>query len=571
MLFTITMTYTPATDLGYLLHKHPARVQTFDLSFGQAHVFYPGADPERCTAALLLDIDPFGLVRNRRAPASHDFLLQPYVNDRPYVASSFLSVAIADVFGTALSGRCQARPELAATPLPLQARLAVLPCSGGESVLRRLFEPLGYFVTAEQHPLDARVPEWGDSGYFTVTLTGTLRLCDLLSHVYVLVPVLDDEKHYWIGDDEVAKLLRYGEGWLARHPERELIARRYLKHQRSLTDAALAQLADEDDADRDATDAQGGDAEDTVEASIGLQHQRLEAVLAALHARGVSRVLDLGCGNGTLVRLLLRDSHITEVVGMDVARRHLDRAAGRWRIDEWPPATSYRRRLDIYQWETIRDNYVGGTQAALDHVMREFRPDGSGQLLLWDGPPGTGKTSALRALIWQWRAWCAAEYIVDPEVLFGAQLSYLVSVLLHDNDDEGSSDEGEESQHPSRLLILEDSGEFLTMDAKERTGQALSRFLNVVDGLIGQGLRLLVLVTSNEALGKLHPAVSRPGRCVQKIRFQPFPPMEATAWLARHGEMRPMGEASCTLAELYTRLHGEEEGEQRPAVGFVQP
>jgi hypothetical protein len=233
--------------------------------------------------------------------------------------------------------------------------------------------------------------------------------------------------------------------------------------------------------------------------------------------------------------------------------------------------TSYRRRLEAYQWETTRDNYVGATQAALDHLMRTFRPDGSGQLLLWDGPPGTGKTSALRALIWQWRTWCAAEYIVDPDVLFGAQPSYLVSVLLHDHDERVSADEGEEPKNPWRLLILEDSGEFLTMDAKERTGQALSRFLNVVDGLIGQGLRLLVLVTSNEDLGKLHPAVSRPGRCVQKIRFQPFPTTEVTAWLAQHGETRPMGDASRTLAELYAQLHGEEAGEQRPAVGFVQP
>jgi hypothetical protein len=232
--------------------------------------------------------------------------------------------------------------------------------------------------------------------------------------------------------------------------------------------------------------------------------------------------------------------------------------------------TSYRRRLDAYQWETIRDNYVGGTQAALDYVMREFRPDGSGQLLLWDGPPGTGKTSALRALIWQWRSWCAAEYIVDPDVLFGAQPSYLVSVLLRDHDERPSSNDGEEPENLWRLLILEDSGEFLTMDAKERTGQALSRFLNVVDGLIGQGLRILVLVTSNEELGKLHPAVSRPGRCVNKIRFQPFPTMEANAWLARHGDTRSIGYDSRTLAELYALLHGEQEVEKRPTVGFVQ-
>jgi 3' terminal RNA ribose 2'-O-methyltransferase Hen1 len=230
MLLTITTTHHPATDLGYLLHKHPARLQTFDLSFGQAHVFYLEAGPDRCTAALLLDIDPLHLAHTRHASRSGDFLLQPYVNDRPYVASSLLSVAIGDVFGAALSGHCQERPELVATPLPLQASIAVLPCAGGEALLGRLFEPLGYRVQAHQHLLNERNPAWGASEYFTVTLTSTMRLRDLLSHLYVLVPVLDDEKHYWIGEDEVTKLLRHGEGWLAHHPERELIARRYLKH-----------------------------------------------------------------------------------------------------------------------------------------------------------------------------------------------------------------------------------------------------------------------------------------------------------------------------------------------------
>src|SRR3712207_77353 len=155
MLLTITTTHAPATDLGYLLHKNPARLQSFDLTFGRAHVFYPEASAERCTAALLLDVDPVGLVRNRRGgPAGEGFALEQYVNDRPYAASSFLSVAIARVFGSALAGTSKERPDLARTPIPLTARLSVLPCRGGEGFLRRLFEPLGYAVAATHHPLD---------------------------------------------------------------------------------------------------------------------------------------------------------------------------------------------------------------------------------------------------------------------------------------------------------------------------------------------------------------------------------------------------------------------------------
>src|SRR5437588_13001071 len=163
MLLTLTLTHTPATDLGFLLGKNPARVQSFPLSFGQAHVFYPEVAPDRCTAALLLDVDPVGLVRNRRGPAGEGGLLEQYVNDRPYVASSFLSVAIAQVFGSALAGKSKERPELVETPLPLEAKLAVLPCRGGEDFLRRLFEPLGYAVTARRHPLDETFPDWGES------------------------------------------------------------------------------------------------------------------------------------------------------------------------------------------------------------------------------------------------------------------------------------------------------------------------------------------------------------------------------------------------------------------------
>jgi 3' terminal RNA ribose 2'-O-methyltransferase Hen1 len=176
MLFTITTTHEPATDLGYLLYKDPARAQSFELSFGRAHVLYPEATPKRCTAALLLDVDPIGLVRGKRGSAAQ---LEQYVNDRPYVASSFLSVAIAQVYGSAMSGTSRERQELADTTIPLEVTISVLPCRGGEDLLRRLFEPLGYQIDAQSHELDPTFPEWGDSRYFTVRLCATVRLSDL--------------------------------------------------------------------------------------------------------------------------------------------------------------------------------------------------------------------------------------------------------------------------------------------------------------------------------------------------------------------------------------------------------
>lgn len=258
MLLELTTPMRPATDLGYLLHKHPARVQSFDLGFGRAHVFYPEASAERCTAALLLDVDPVRLVRGKRGPEGQDGRLRQYVNDRPYVASSFLSVAIAQVLRSALKGESRERPELAPRPIPLEARLTVLACRGGEAFLHRLFDPLGYRVMAEPQPLDAKFPAWGPSRYYRVTLNATTRLSELLGHLYVLVPVLDDEKHYWVTADEVEKLVRYGEGWLATHPERGLIAARYLKHQRSLVRDALARLVEEEEPDPDEASACSG-------------------------------------------------------------------------------------------------------------------------------------------------------------------------------------------------------------------------------------------------------------------------------------------------------------------------
>ena len=282
MLLTLTTTHSPATDLGYLLHKNPERCQSFELNFGTAQVFYPQADAETCTAALLLEIDPVGLVRNRRGPAGEGFSLEQYVNDRPYAASSFLAVAIAQVFSSALAGTSKDRPELAKTAIPLVARLSVVPCRGGEGFLRKLFEPLGYHLTAMHHPLDENFPEWGEGPYYTIELSHTITVHELLTHLYVLIPVLDNDKHYWIGEDEVEKLLRHGETWLATHPEREQIVQRYLKHRKHLANLAFARLIESDPDDEEAsTEAQLGE-EEQVERKISLNEHRLETVLAAL-------------------------------------------------------------------------------------------------------------------------------------------------------------------------------------------------------------------------------------------------------------------------------------------------
>ncbi len=364
MLLTLTTTHAPATDLGYLLHKNPERPQSFELPFGRVHVFYPEASAERTTAALVLDVDPVGLVRNRRGPSGEAGALGQYVNDRPWVASSFLSVALARVYRSAISGACKDRPELAEARIPLVAKLSVVPCRGGEALLRRLFEPLGYRVTAERHPLDETVPQWGDSRFFTLTLQAEARLQDVLAHLYVLVPVLDDDKHYWVGDGEVEKLLRHGEGWLGSHPERELIARRYLRHQKSLAREALERLAaDEGPGLLSSPEAQSDVEESALEAKVSLNELRLDAVVKALEESGASRVLDVGCGEGKLLRALLKKRQFTEVVGMDVSVRSLEIASERLRLEQMSDAQ--RKRVTLLHGSLMyRDARLTGFDAA---------------------------------------------------------------------------------------------------------------------------------------------------------------------------------------------------------------
>ena len=370
MLLTITLTAPPATDLGYLLHKNPARIHTRSLAFGPSHVFYPEATDERCTAALLLDVDPVGLVRGRRPGPS----LEPYVNDRPYVASSFLSVAIADQFGTAMNGRSKERQELADRALPFEVGIPVLPARGGDALVRRLFEPLGYAVDSTGHPLDPTFPEWGEAPYRTVTLAATTRLRDLLSHLYVLIPVLDDQKHYWVSAPEIDKLLKRGEGWLPTHPDRELIARRYLARQASLTREALRQLTADEDGDPDAAEVDRDAEEAAIEERVSLHDQRIGAVMAALRASGAKRVLDLGCGEGRLLGELVKDHAFTEIVGMDVSERSLEVAARRLRLERMNERQ--RERLRLLQGAlTYRDERLVGFDAAvLMEVIEHVEP-----------------------------------------------------------------------------------------------------------------------------------------------------------------------------------------------------
>jgi 3' terminal RNA ribose 2'-O-methyltransferase Hen1 len=362
MYLTISTTRAPATDLGYLLHKRPGKLHSLALSFGQAHVFYPEATETRCTAALFLEVDPVELVRNSRGPSGEGGLLNQYVNDRPYVSSSFTSVALARAFGTAMGGRSKDRQELADSALPFEIHIAVLPCRGGEEFLRSLFVPLGYEVSARQHVLDEKFPEWGDSRYWDVRLRVRRRLQDVLQHLYVLLPVLDDDKHYWVGDDEIAKLLHRGEGWLLTHPEREEITRRYLKHQRHLMREALAQLTEDAEDPDEKAELQAAE-EGVLEERISLNQQRLTGVFGTLRQSGAKRVLDLGCGEGRLLALLLADPSFTEITGMDVSPRVLEKAAMRLRLDSM--SLRQRERIQLLQGSLMyRDARLSGYDAA---------------------------------------------------------------------------------------------------------------------------------------------------------------------------------------------------------------
>ncbi|MGI4872980.1 MAG: 3' terminal RNA ribose 2'-O-methyltransferase Hen1 [Janthinobacterium lividum] len=421
MLLTLTTTHQPATDLGYLLHKNPARLQSVDITGGQAHVFYPEATPERCTAALLLDLDPIGLVRGRGGAPGEGFALEQYVNDRPYVASSFLSVALSKAFSTAMNGTCKDKPDLPAQLLPLAITVAVVAAPGPDWP-RRLFEPLGYEVSTEAYALDPTVPAWGDSSYYTLHLRHNgLRLQDVLTHLYVLLPVLDNDKHYYVDQNEAEKLLHRGGEWLPKHPERGFITRRYLRYRALYVNPALERLLDGEAEVDDSTitsppsplskkegelassssletDASSNpntspeletSSPSFLERGLGgevsfgpaegdkktsLHDLRLQQVAQEIYDLAPKRVLDLGCGEGKLLRLLLRQPKIEYILGMDVSHQALTRAATRLHLAEMPPRQ--RARLDLIQGSLLyRDERLAGFDAAaLVEVIEHLDP-----------------------------------------------------------------------------------------------------------------------------------------------------------------------------------------------------
>jgi len=360
MLLNITTTHKSATDLGYLLHKHPDKLQSIDLSIGKAHVFYPENSEEKTTASLLLDIDPIDMVRGGRNLSGKGFSLGQYVNDRPYVASSFMSVAIAKAFSTAMNGTCNKKPELVNIKMPFEVNISVLPApKGGEMLIRKMFEPLGYQIEVERHILDEKFVDWGESKYYSVKLKHIITLHELLSHLYVMIPALDNDKHYYISENETEKLLEKGKGWLAGHPEKEQITKRYLLNLRSLSRKALEQLNDDSETEELIEDAKT----EEVKKKETLHQKRLSLVLEKLKESGAKKVLDLGCGEGKLIRMLLKERQFEKIAGMDVSYQELTKCKDRLHWDEMAPRQ--KDRIELFQGAlTYKDKRLEGFDAA---------------------------------------------------------------------------------------------------------------------------------------------------------------------------------------------------------------
>lgn len=371
MILNITTTHKPATDLGYLLHKHPDKFQSFNISMGKVHIFYPESSNDKSTISLLLDIDPIEMVKGKSNFSKNGFMLGNYVNDRPYVASSFMSVAIAKVFSSAMNGNCKDKPELVDLKLPFEVTLSSIPApKGGEFLIRKLFEPLGYEVEIDRIKLDNKFDVWGESKYYNLKLNNNLTTQELLNHLYVLIPTLDNDKHYFVSEQEIEKLLKNGGNWLKEHPEKEQIVSRYLINLNYLSRKAFDRLNENEDI--------------LLEEEVTLEHSKVEIKKQTLHDKrlnivvekllelGAEKILDLGCGEGKLLKLLLKHKQFSQIVGMDVSYNELLKAKERLHFDEMPQ--KQKDRITLFQGSLtyIDKRLIGFDAAAVVEVIEHL-------------------------------------------------------------------------------------------------------------------------------------------------------------------------------------------------------
>ena len=361
MLLTITYKGKNTQDLGYLLYKNPARPQYVDLSMGKAYIFYPKVSDEETTIALMVQLDPLDLAKGK--DGTNDRGLFAYVNDRPYVASSFMSNAINRALGTAMTGRCDSRPELAEEQIDLTAKIYMLPVRGDKTFINEVFEPLGYEVSYDTFPVDAQYPGWGECDCVNLTLHCSKRVSELLNQLYILIPVFDLQRHYYVNETDIDGLVKHGEGWLSDHPLCERIVRRYFKMARSYAKEALQKLGIYEDKT------------ETEDKPLPLDVLRLQAVRDEIISSGARTCIDIGCGEGKLIKLLLEAPDLKHIAGADVVAGEVKKAAERIGYDRLPERQ--KEKVTLFQGSLMYqdDRFKGYDCMSVVEVMEHIEPE----------------------------------------------------------------------------------------------------------------------------------------------------------------------------------------------------
>lgn len=354
MLINITVTGENAKALSYILWKNPDHIFDREFSSGHVVVFFSEYSNQKATASLLVLVDSVGMVRSEWGRISSS-----YVDHRPYAASSIASVALKEAYSSAFAGKSETA-EIDAVikqKLPVEIELSSVWVKGGVQSIHDFFEPLGYAVNAEKLLYESK---WlkSDSCVFNVTLTGMQTILDLLRHLYVLLPALDNKKHYFVNENEIVKLLSHGEGWLETHPYKERIVSRYLIHRHNLIEEALEQLAEE--VQDEETEENAAGAEEAMERPIRLQEERLQTALAVMRTLDPAplKIGDIGCGSGDFIRLIENDRAFSEVIGMDVSSKVLQIAEKRLHLD--------RRNA----WQSPKISLIHGSLAYKDSRLK---------------------------------------------------------------------------------------------------------------------------------------------------------------------------------------------------------